>query len=307
MRDPRELFVLRDVDVPGQPVLLHALESFDPGGGVRLACQHLVENLPAEVVATFELDELFDYRARRPLMIYDTDRWDGYTEPKLELHMIRDERLTPFLLLAGPEPDFQWERFAAAVRLLVDRLSVSLAIGLHSVRGAVPHTRPVSLSVHGRPLDLLARAAGGPRMTVGRVHVPGMLVHLLEYRLGVQGLPSLGLSARVPHYLGDIEFPDAAEALLAAVGRIAELSLPLEALHESGAAAREHVDEQVRQDEQVASAVHELEERYDEFARGETRQLETTLPTGDELAAAFERFLAERPTEDDEDEPDAPD
>ena len=43
------------------------------------------------------------------------------TEPVLALHLVRDRLGTPFLLLAGPEPDLQWERFIGAVTGLIER------------------------------------------------------------------------------------------------------------------------------------------------------------------------------------------
>lgn len=49
------------------PVLIHALEGFsDAGHAIKLAAQHLRNTLDTELVASFAIDELLDYRSRRP-------------------------------------------------------------------------------------------------------------------------------------------------------------------------------------------------------------------------------------------------
>ena len=116
MQDPSLLYELRSESELGAPILIEALGGFvDAGHGVQLACNHLLETFASEVVAAFEVDELVDYRSRRPMLVFDTDHWDAYAEPSLALHSLRDADGTVFLLLAGPEPDLQWERFVAAL------------------------------------------------------------------------------------------------------------------------------------------------------------------------------------------------
>ena len=118
MLDPHELYQLTD-DLPdlGQPVLIQALTGFvDAGNATRLAREHLLTSPRRRAVATFDVDQLFDYRSRRPVMIFVEDHWEQYDEPTLELHLLHDDDGTPFLLLAGPEPDLQWERFVGRGR-----------------------------------------------------------------------------------------------------------------------------------------------------------------------------------------------
>ncbi|NED90585.1 PAC2 family protein, partial [Streptomyces sp. SID11233] len=79
---------------------------------------------PHQVVARFDHDRLVDYRARRPLLTFRRDRWTDYEEPVIEVHLVQDATGAPFLLLSGPEPDVEWERFAAAVGQIVERLGV---------------------------------------------------------------------------------------------------------------------------------------------------------------------------------------
>jgi hypothetical protein len=162
--DPRALFeVVGALPELDRPVLVQALDGFvDAGGAKRLAREHLLRDA-STVVALFDVDQLHDYRARRPPMVFAEDHWESYADPQLAVHLVQDDGGTPFLLLAGPEPDVQWERFVAAVSLLVDDLGVGLTVGLNAIPMAVPHTRPVGVIAHGSRPELV----DGPR-DVGR-------------------------------------------------------------------------------------------------------------------------------------------
>ena len=100
------------------PVLIHALEGFsDAGKAIRLAAEHLKNTLDTELVASFAIDELLDYRSRRPLMTFKTDHFTDYDDPQLNLYALHDSVGTPFLLLAGLEPDLRRARLITAARL----------------------------------------------------------------------------------------------------------------------------------------------------------------------------------------------
>lgn len=297
MLDPHELYELTD-DLPdlGQPVLIQALTGFvDAGNATRLAREQLLSSLESRPIARFDVDQVFDYRSRRPVMTFAEDHWESYDAPKLELHLLHDDDETPFLLLTGPEPDLQWERFVAAVAGLSARLDVRLTVGLNSIPMAVPHTRPTGVTAHATRRDLIA----GYEPWLQRVQVPGSVGHLLEYRLGEQGRDALGFAAHVPHYVAQSEYPAAAEVLLASVSRSTGLLLPRDGLRASAEVVRVEIDRQVAQTEDAAALVQALEEQYDAFARGRGEKnllaAETgPLPTADELGAELERFLAEQ-------------
>ena len=90
----------------------------------------------------------------------------------------------------------------------------------------------------------------------------------------------------------------AAEALLDQLGKTASLELPLMALSEAAEVIRAKIDEQVEASAEVAQVVAALERQYDAFIDAqENRSLLThdeDLPSGDELGAEFERFLAQQ-------------
>jgi len=295
--DPQELYQLTG-DLPdlGRPVLIQALTGFvDAGSAGRLAREHLLTTLSGRIVATFDIDALLDYRSRRPIMLFVEDHWESYEEPTLALHLLHDSSNTPFLLLAGPEPDLQWERFTAAMTSLIDQLGVRLTVGFNSIPMAVPHTRPTGITAHATRRDLIV----GYEPWLRRVQVPGGAGHLLEYRLGQSGRDAMGFAVHVPHYLAQTEYPAAAERLLTAVSKATGLLLPTEELRAAADVARAEIDQQIAQADEAASVVRSLEEQYDAFVRGqEGANLlggeAGSLPTADELGAELERFLAEQ-------------
>lgn len=277
------------------PVLVHALEGFsDAGHAIRLAAAHLKDSLDTELVASFAIDELLDYRSRRPLMTFKTDHFTHYEDPELSLYALHDGGGTPFLLLAGLEPDLKWERFITAVRLLAEHLGVRQTIGLGTIPMAVPHTRPVTITAHANNKELIADFTPW----ISEVQVPGSASNLLEYRMAQYGHEVIGFTVHVPHYLSQTDYPAAALALLEQVAKSASLELPLRALTEAATEVRGKIDEQVEASSEVAQVVTALERQYDAFiAAQENRSLLTRddeLPSGDELGAEFERFLAQQ-------------
>ncbi len=297
--DPADLYEL-DPDRPDLTgaVLVQALDGFiDAGGARKLAADHLLATLPGRVVVRFDHDQLFDYRARRPVMVFAKDHWESYDAPLLAIHLLHDETGKAFLMLAGPEPDAQWERFALAVEQLCTMLGVTRSIGLNAIPMGLPHTRPVGVIAHGVPQSLVE----GYEPWVETVHVPASAGHLLEYRLGEAGFEAMGFAVHVPHYVAQSAYPAAAAQLVREVAKAGSLQLPVDALDEAAVATRAALDEQVAGAPEVADVVRQLEEQYDAFVSGRGQTLmatditEADLPTADELGAELERFLSEQP------------
>ncbi|GCD19683.1 proteasome assembly chaperone family protein [Cellulomonas algicola] len=277
------------------PVLVHAVRGFvDAGSAGQLVAEHLTEELGTTRLVTFDVDQLLDYRSRRPVMTFDSTTWSDYAEPELVVDVLEDAAGVPFLLLHGSEPDVQWERYVAAVRQIVERFDVPLTIGVHGVPMGIPHTRPISVTAHATRPDLVADHASW----FGRVQVPASASALLELRLGQSGHDAMGFAVHVPHYLAQSSYPQASVAALEGIERATGLDLRVAALTEAAKDAEREIERQVAGSEEVSTVVRALEEQYDAFARsiGRTSLLAgtTDLPTAEELGAEFERFLAEQ-------------
>ncbi|MHA6627935.1 proteasome assembly chaperone family protein [Pseudonocardia sichuanensis] len=294
MLDPEQLYeVAPDAPQLDEPVLLVALDGFvDAGAAARLAVEALHEGREPRLVARFDVDQLVDYRSRRPPLRFETDRWADYTRPELDVVALTDTGDTEYLLLAGPEPDMQWERFSAAVEQVVRRFGVRLVINLTAIPMAVPHTRPIGVTVHGTRPELTE----GHEAWFATAEVPGSAVALMEFRFGEAGLDAMGFAVHVPHYLARAEYPQAARVLLDHVGLAAGLYLPTETVSAAAEKTEAEIAEQVAGSDEVRQVVEALERQYDMVASGRGERssmgLSGELPSADELAAEVERFLA---------------
>ncbi len=296
---PEELFSL----APGRPevagtVLVEMLDGFiDAGSARRLAREALLESGDPQPVATFDVDLLHDYRARRPPMVFDSDHWESYEAPVLEVVRVLDAAGAPYLVLQGSEPDVMWGRFADAVVLLVEQLDVRLTVGTNAIPMAVPHTRPVGVTAHASRPELIR----GYQPWVATVQVPGSAGHLIEHRLAAAGRDSMGFAVHVPHYLAQATFPPAAEAMIGSLARATDLDLPTGMLSEASREAQDSIAGLVAQSEELVELVRTLETQYDAVVATRAEALDAggtvagqPLPTADELGAELERFLAEQ-------------
>ncbi|MFF3557010.1 PAC2 family protein [Streptomyces tsukubensis] len=308
MADPQDLYTwdpkgLAVVDMAlaqesaGLVMLYHFEGYIDAGETGEQIVDHLLATLPHQLVARFDHDRLVDYRARRPLLTFRRDRWTAYETPAIEVRLVQDTTGAPFLLLSGPEPDVEWELFAAAVAQIAERLGVRLSVNFHGIPMGVPHTRPVGLTPHGNRTDLMP----GHRSPFDEAQVPGSAESLIEYRLMKAGKDVLGVAAHVPHYVARSAYPDAALTALEAITAATGLVLPgvAHALRTAAHRTQNEIERQIGEgDEELTALVQGLEHQYDAMAGAESRgnlvAEPVDLPSADEIGLEFERFLAER-------------
>ncbi|MGY1886805.1 proteasome assembly chaperone family protein [Blastococcus sp. SYSU DS0753] len=295
-----EPFLTREaaVDDPAERrglVLVHDLAGdFDAASAGTLAGAHLLAGLPHEVIARFDADSLIDYRARRPRMTFNADRYEGFTAPEIALYAVEDDAGETFLLLHGAEPDYAWERFVAAVGMLVERLGITSVAALQAIPMPVPHTRPVTVTAHATRRQLIESYP----VYWGEIRIPGSVSALLELRMGEAGVDAFGVAAHVPHYLAQATYPAASLTLLEHLEQLTGLRLPTESLREAAELHRSEVDAQIARSADNVAVVAALEQQYDSFtaAREGTDLLGGAgeVPSAEELGAEFERFLADQ-------------
>lgn len=298
--DPQSLYIRDDAlfsstELRGLNLVMGFTGFADAGHVVRQITTELLDTLDAEMVAEFDADQLIDYRSRRPQISFVEDHLQDYQAPSLALYRLVDGLGSPFLLLAGFEPDLQWERFARAVVGLVEELDVNLVTWIHSIPMPVPHTRPVGVTVHGNRPELIE----GISVWKPTVEVPAAVGHILELRLTEAGRNIVGYVIHVPHYLAEAEYPTAAVAGLEYLGAATSLMLPTDRLREAGREVGRQIAEQIEASEEVQQVVSRLETRYDEKAEGTVRRSlladeNDQLPNADALGAAVEAYLARK-------------
>lgn len=278
----------------GDLTLVCVLTGFlDAGKSAEIAADHLESLGDGKVVATFDVDSFFDYRARRPPMSFLRDRYADYEQPRLLVRALHDTGGTPYLLMHGPEPDTKWEAFARAVREAVEHFGVTRIVALGAVPMAVPHTRPIAITPHGTRPELVV----GSSPWSGVLRVPASAQALLEVRMGEWEVDMLGFVAHVPHYLAQMDYPQAAVVLLEQLERGGHLTIDLSALRSAAEVTEADIAEHLATHPEVSDVVRGLEQQYDTFQAaqeaGESLLApDQPLPTGEEIGQQFEQFLA---------------
>jgi proteasome assembly chaperone (PAC2) family protein len=282
-----ELPELRD------PVLVVGLEGWiDAGIGAAGAASALLEQLDTSVVASFDTDQLIDYRSRRPLMHLADGINTGLTWPGIELLAASPPGAGPdVLLLVGPEPDLRWRAFTAEVVDLAARLGTKLVVGFGAYPAPAPHTRPVRIATTATTADLVDRVAE----VRARLDVPAGVMAAIERRCAESGIPAVGIWAQVPHYAAAMPYPPASARLLQTLSELSGLELDLRRLDEAGAAARSRLEALISNSAEHQELVVKLETAFDSEDHGQASAgAEMEMASGDELAAELERFLRNR-------------
>ena len=273
------LYTLHDTGDLIDPVMLAAFDGWvDAGSAATTALGILADD--GEVVATFDADRLFDYRARRPPLEIVDGRLTELTWHELVVRRTRLEE-RDLLVLVGPEPDYRWRALTSDVIDLSRRLGVVEWISLGAIPAAVPHTRTVPImGTEATPGLLRGAVAAGP---AGTLRVPSALVSALEIEVAAAGIPALGYFAQVPHYVSG-PYATAALELLRALSTHFGTEIAAGELTEEARELRTRLDSAASADESTHAYVERLEAMYDE----------QRLPSGDDLISDIERFLRDQ-------------
>ena len=289
----RRLRLVADIPRFENPVLVYGFTGFlEAGHAVRIATEHILASVEHETVAEFDLDDIFDYRARRPRLTFATDHYTDAVLPSLRISACRDERGAGFYVLHGVEPDLGWRSVMDDVITFVREVGISLSVSLLAVPFPTPHTRPVAVTAHANRTELLQ----GRRSWLGSMEVPASLAGLLEHALGEADLPAMGFAAHVPHYLASMNHPGSALALVRELSLATGLLLPTDLLREAAQAADADLAEQLEANPENLEGIHQLEAQYDalaaERALGDGSDSAPFLPS-DDIATQVEQFLAQ--------------
>ncbi|MGQ0744590.1 MAG: proteasome assembly chaperone family protein [Acidimicrobiales bacterium] len=287
--DPSDLYHLEE-DIPrlDRPVMVAAPEGWiDAGLGGGGALATLLSGIETYPVATFNSEELIDYRARRPTSIISDGVYTDLEWPQIELLGGSDSEGNHLLILVGPEPDQRWLGFSQAVGDLAEHFGVRLLVGLGAFPAPVPHTRPAPLVASASSAEL-AEMVG---VVKAEVRVPAGIHAALARRFAVSDIPAIGIWARVPHYAANAPYPPASLMLLEGLNRVAGIAIDTTELAQAADETRQRLDELTANSPQHQVLVAQLEAQSDAEAQDDGRGWDGKLPSGDELAAELEQFL----------------
>ena len=271
------------------PVLIAAFRGWNDGAqGASLAGGYLAKAWGAEQFASIEPEEFYDFQATRPMV----SLVDGLTRridwPENDFYHASPEGLgRGAVLLLGVEPNLRWRRFSSIVLELAKEYEVEMVVTLGALLADVPHTRPAPVTGTASDLDLVEQLG----LQASRYEGPTGIVGVLHDACREASIPSVSLWAAVPHYVSLAPSPRAALALCQRLGDLLDTQIDTAELEQAVEAYTQRVTEAVATDEETAEYVQELERRSEMID-------ESSLPSGESLAAELTRFLKERDEQD---------
>lgn len=267
-----------------RPILVVGFEGwFDMARGATGALEWLADRLDAEELADIDPEPYFDFTDRRPTVrleggqrVIDWPR-NGVRAASL------DDQAHDLLLLPGIEPHLRWRTFSNDLVEVARSTGAELVITLGSLAEEVPHTRAPRVTGSSTTPALAARLGLSSPSYQGPTGIVGVLHDTLDH----EGIPVISLRVGVPHYVSGPPNPKAMRALLEHLQHVTGVATSWAGLNEPAEEWQRQVDGAVSQDAEAVAYVHQLERRAD-------AALQSGLPTGEDLAAEFERFLEER-------------
>ena len=277
------------VQLEGNPKLRHprVVAAFrgwnDAGGAASLAAGYLRSVTDAERFAVIDSEPFVDYQQTRPTVSMVDGDVRSVEWPVTEVFASPDHDL---MIVLGTEPNMRWRAFSDSIVDLARRYRSELVITMGALLADTPHTRPVPVSASASDPDLMERH-GLVRSTY---EGPTGIVGILHDSCSRAGLVSASLWAATPHYISAAPNPQAALALLERLAELAGTPAGSPELERAASEYQLRVASAIADDPDVAGYVEQLEQAADR----------DDPPTGEELAADFERYLREQNNEGDD-------
>jgi proteasome assembly chaperone (PAC2) family protein len=273
------------------PFLIAAFEGWnDAADAATGAAAWLTTRFPSTRCAWIDPEVHFDFQSHRPTVELVGGVVKGLAWPANECFSVRIERgARDLVVLRGIEPNLHWASFCRSVLEVATELRCSMVITLGALLADVPHTRVAPVTGTATDSELVRRLG----LERSRYEGPTGIVGVLHDACRAAGVASASLWAPVPHYVATPPNPIATRTLLDRLGELTGLELDLHDLDQLGVAWRTRVDEVVAGDDDVSSYVRTLEARVDAEDDDEADD-DLEIPSGDDLAEQFERYLRER-------------
>lgn len=242
-------------------MLVAAFEGWnDAGDAASGGARWLADRYEAELVATIEAEEFFDFTTTRPIVEMTDEGGRHITWPDTELWACTTDARTDLVVMVGHEPHLRWRTYCKAVTEAADALECSMVLTLGALLSDVPHSRPTAVSGTADDPELLERLD----LVRSTYEGPTGIVGVLHAACGDRGIPSASLWAAVPTYVSGAPSPKATLALVERSCTLLGLSLPTTDLQIATAAYERQIDELVEADEDTAAYVAGLEEAADD-------------------------------------------
>jgi proteasome assembly chaperone (PAC2) family protein len=251
----------------------------DAGEAASGVIGHLVEHYRARLEFAIDPEDYYDFQVNRPTTrLVEGERTIEWPTTEVLVAELPDRDL---VLIGGPEPNFRWQEYISRLLSMLRSVHPDVVVLLGALLTDAPHTRPVPVSGTASSQQLADELG----LELSDYEGPTGIVGVLSYECTLAGFPVVSMWASVPHYVAEPPNPKATLALLTRLEDVLNLPLDPGDLAQDAEHWVEQVNELVADDPDIASYITALEERRDEA---------TPTPTGDSIAAEFERYLRRR-------------
>jgi len=256
---------------------------FDAASAATGAVDHLIEFTDATRLASIDGDPFFDAQQVRPHVVLE----DGVTRtivwPENAVHA-NDESDAgrELVLVSGIEPHYHWRRFTGLLVEVAEHTGAQVVVTLGAMPSQIPHSR----------MPLVHASSANPelaqRFGLHRPRYQGItgIVGSLQAELDARDYPAISMQVGVPYYAAGAQNWKASAALLRNLEHVTGIPTGHGLLQERVAEWEQLVDEAVAENPEASGYLPQLEAEYD-------RQAAEQLPSSEDLAAEFERYLRE--------------
>ena len=283
MNDTSELVWEREWP-PRTSILVVAFAGyFDAAEAATGAVDHLIGFTEATRLAAIDGDPFFDAQQVRPQVVLE----DGVTRtivwPENAIHA-NDETDAgrELVLLSGIEPHYRWRHFTDLVVEVARHTGAQVVVTLGAMPAQIPHSRMPIVHASSANPEL------AQRFGLHRPRYQGItgIVGTLQAALDALAFPAISMQVGVPYYAAGAQNWKAAAALLRNLEHVTGIPTGHRALDEQVLEWERLVDDAVAENPEASGYLPQLEAEYD-------RQATEQLPSSDDLAAEFERYLRE--------------
>jgi proteasome assembly chaperone (PAC2) family protein len=272
------------------PTLVCAFAGWnDAASAASAALETVAASLDSAVAARIDPEEFYDFQVNRPtirLVEGQTRQIDWPQNTLLTVRVPSAER--DLVLLSGVEPNVRWRTFADAILTAAERLGVKMVITLGALIADVAHTRPVPITGLASDPELVERLGLSRSSYEGPTGIVGVVHDACRRREMV----SASLWAAVPHYVAAVPNPKAALALLRRLEGLTGIAVEASELEDATERFEDQVDRAIAANPEIEELVRNLEAAQEgEFEPSQD------VPSADDIAQEFQRFLRQRGTD----------
>jgi proteasome assembly chaperone (PAC2) family protein len=267
------------------PVMLVGFGGWsDAGNAATSAVRHLKDQWGSKTFANIDPEDFYDFQQYRPLVFVNDAGIREITWPGMEFdHATMGIGGRDIVLFEALEPSLRWRTFTDHVLDVAKESGAELVVGLGALLAGRPHTRPIRVTGSAATPEI-AQQFG---LQMPRYEGPTGILGVIMDACRRSDLPVVTLWGWVPHYLQGAPSPTATIALLQRLGALLGESIDLGDLEKQARTHEEEVTQAVRNDPEITATVEELERQADLHDQ-------TEIPSGEELAAEFERYLRDQ-------------